>query len=163
MFQKKAVSYDEIKDGFPGQPARASITQEYDSVVVFDNTNKVYPGDFIIGEVDNATKNIKYASLAKGALGSKKILGVVTTNTDRYPAYQDTDPIPNGHCVNYLKRGAVYIKATKDATYGHWVYLKNDDCSLEFDANATKANCTNTGFRVSQGGAKDSIISIESL
>lgn len=163
MFQKKVISYDDLPDGFPGQAGKATITTEYGTAVLFDSTNKVYPGDFIMAEVDNATKNIKYAVLAKGVQDTKPILGVVTTNTDRYPANNDTDPIPNGHCVNYIKKGAVYIKAPKDATFGCWVFIKNDDGSLEFDKAITKANHTNTGFRVTQGGVKDSIILIESL
>lgn len=163
MFQKKVISYDDLPDGFPGQVGKATITTEYGTAVLMDATNKVYPGDFIMADVDNTTKNIKAVTLAKSINDTKPVLGVVTTNTDRYPANLDTDPIPNGHCVNFIKSGSVYIKATKDATFGYWVFLKNDDGSLEFDKSPTKANYTNTGFRVAQGGLKDSIILIESI
>lgn len=161
MLQKSATYYKQIQQGFPGQIGRSSIATVTDVYEVYDTANPISPGDFVVGNVDNTTKSVKYASLSKGSIDGKPILGVVIENSLKAAAFSRNARIPSGHNITVIKHGAVWIKATAEAKEGDWVYLKKADGSLAFDKLDTKADHFNTRFQVIDGGAKDAMILIE--
>lgn len=163
MLQKEATSYGSLTPGFPGQVARASVATVTETHTVFDSANAVKPGDFLIGEIDNNTKDVKYAKLSKGNIQNKYVLGVVIDNLAKIPSMSRTASIPNGHTVTCLRQGAVFIQATSDATAGYYVHLKESDGSIVYDASPTKASHVPTGFQVVEGGKNKEMIVIQRL
>lgn len=164
MLQKtEATSYNDLIAGFPGQIAKASVSTFTEVHTVFDSANPIVPGSFVIGEVDNTTKKLKFIKLAKGSLTDKVIIGVVVENTIKVASMSRTASIPNGHTCTILRQGAVYILATADAQWGYYVHLKTSDGTLAFDKSPTKTDHTYTGFQVVKGGKKNEMIIIESL
>lgn len=161
MLQKEVTAYKDILPGYPGQIAKASVATVTDVFTVFDSANPIVPGDFLIGEVDNATKDIKFAKLSKGNIQNKPILGVVIENNIKIGSQSRLSSIPNGHTVTALKKGAVFVKATSDATYGYYVHLKNADGAVVYDQSPTKNDHTFTGFQVTKGGKKNEMVVIE--
>lgn len=163
MLQKEATKYQNVDPGFPGQIARASVATVTETHTVFDSANPIKPGDFLIGEIDNATKDIKYVKLSKGNIQNKYFVGVCIDNLAKIPSMSRTASIPNGHTVTCLRQGAVFIKATADATAGYYVHLKEADGSVAYDASTTKASHMFTGFQVVEGGKNKEMIVIQRL
>lgn len=161
--QKKVISHRELPDGFVGQLAEASPATSVGCINISDAANKIKPGDFLVGEVDNATKRYKYAKKAQGNIQNKAVLGVVLRNSQKNAGVIATDEIDNNSQVMYLTKGSTYIKATSDAQAGYFVLLKEADSSLVFDAAPTKASHLFTGFRVAQGGKTNDLIMIQSI
>lgn len=162
MFQKKVPSHLEIPEGFPGQLAEADIAARVGCISISD-TKMAKPGDFIMGEVDNASKRFKYAKVASGNVANKVILGVVLRASQKNAGILPLPVVQNNSQVMYLMKGSVYITTTSDATSGQYVFLKEADASLVFDNAATKQSHLFTGFRVVVGGKANTIIMIQSV
>lgn len=163
MFQKKVTKYAEIPDGYVGQLGEASIATSVGCITVSDAGKKIEPGHFLIGEIDNATKLVKYAKLASGNIQDKYVLGVVLRNSEKNPGMYPATEVPNNAQVMYLISGSVYIKATAEAQSGYYVFLKNVDATLAFDKTVTKNEHVFTGFRVVRGGKANEMILIQSV
>lgn len=163
MLQKEATAYGSLPPGFPGQIARASVATVTEVHTVFDSANPIKPGDFLIGEIDNTTKDIKFVKLSKGNIQNKYFVGVCIDSLAKIPSISRTASIPNGHTVTCLRQGAVYIQATADAQAGHYVHLKEADGSVVYDASTSKASHMFTGFQVVDGGKNKEMIVIQRL
>lgn len=92
------------------------------------------------------------AVMASGQAITTAILGVVVKDRLRDSAIE-TDLCVKGNNYKVLNEGNIFIAATGTIAQGAYVFLKNSDGSLAFNASKTLADHTYTGFRVDIGNA----------
>lgn len=108
-------------------------------------------GSFVQSKATGATNENEVIG-ASGKAISGSILGVVVR--DSLKVAGDSTPtlaVKKGENCAILTEGSIFIEVNAIAKKGQYVFLKTDDGTLAFDNNATKANYTYTGFRVSKG------------
>ena len=111
-------------------------------------------GSFVQSTAAATNENEVVGASGKQITGS--ILGVVVR--DSLKVAGDSTPtlaVKKGENCAILTEGSIFIETSLQAKKGQYVFLKDDDGTLAFDNNATKASHTYTGFRVSKGNETD--------
>ena len=118
------------------------------SAIAADEFVKV--GSFVQSSASATNENEVVGTSGKTISGS--ILGVVVRDSLKVTGDSTaTLAVKKGENCAVLNEGSIFIETSLQAKKGQYVFLKDDDGTLVFDNNATKASHTYTGFRVSKG------------